>query len=146
MISKKILWGLFLAFVSFDNIFSYLAIVNRGMREFNPIVAFFVSINPIYYFISIPLSFSAAYGLIKFSSWLGEKFEKSKAYTRESLERLSLTCLVIGWGIGVTLFNAVTFVRGFSPLRIDWRIFLVTGAALAIFYAFFTDYRMKSKK
>ena len=146
MISKKILWGLFLAFVSFDNIFSYLAIVNRGMREFNPIVAFFVSINPIYYFISIPLSFSAAYCLIKFSSWLGEKFEKSKAYTRESLERLSLTCLVIGWGIGVTLFNAVTFVRGFSPLRIDWRIFLVTGAALAIFYAFFTDYRMKSKK
>lgn len=145
MLNKKALWILLISLVSFDNIFSYEAIAYHGMREANPMTAFFVSISPLFYFASIPITLLWVYGLIRFIGWLGRKSEKSKLYARE-IEMMTLTCIVIVWGIGITSFNAATLLGGFSPPRIDWRIMTIIGGVLAAAYALFTEHRMKSRK
>lgn len=144
MISKKISWILLTIFVSFDNIFSYVAIVYYGMREWNPNTAFFVSITPLFYFISIPLTLLFLYLVSKLVGWFEEKTDKSNL--REFTESLLLACLAIAWGIGVTSFNFITLLRGFSPVRIDYRIFLMSGVLSALAYALYEDFKMKRKK
>ncbi len=146
MKNRKALWILLIALISFDNIFSYAAIAYHGMREANPVTAFFVSLNPLFYFVSIPVTLLWVYGLIRFIGWLGEKSDKSKLYTRELIETMTLTCVVIVWGIGITSFNAATLLSGFSPPRIDWRIIIIIGGVLAAAYALFTEHRMKGRK
>lgn len=146
IISKKISWLLLTVFISFDNIFSYIAIVYHGMREWNPTTAFFVSITPLFYFISIPLTLLFLYLISKLVGWFEEKTDKSKLSLREFTESLLLACFAIAWGVGVTSFNFITLLRGFSPLRIDYRIFLITGVLLALAYVLYENLRMKKGK
>lgn len=146
MINKKILWALLAVFVSFDNIFSYFAITQHGMREWNAITRYFISINPSFYFISIPITLLFLYAIIKFSGWLdSRKVLKKKLEIKEFSERLMLTCFVIAWGIGVTSFNFLTFIRGFSNPRINYLIVLATGASLAVAYALYEGSKFKKK-
>ena len=145
--NKKILWRwLILAiFISFDNIYSYIAIVYHGMREWNRITAFLVSITPSFYFISIPLTILFIYSLIKLSGWWTVKFEKSTPKMREMTERIILTSLLIAWGIGVTLFNFVTLLNGFSTPGIKYEIILAIGIITAIIYGVYAGWKIKKK-
>lgn len=144
--NKKILWLLLAIFVSFDNIYSYIAIAYHGMREWNRITAFFVNLNPLFYFISIPLTLLFIYLLIKFSGFLTIKFEKSTQKMREITEKIILTSIIIAWGIGITSFNFVTLLNGFSPIGIKYEIVLTTGIIIAIVYSIYTGYKLKRKK
>ncbi len=133
---KRISWILLGIFVAFDNIYSYVAIVNRGMREWNPVTAYFVSINPLFYFISIPLTLVFLSLVIKFVGWFALKTEKRrKQEVREFTESLMLSCIVIAWGIGVTSFNLATFLNGFSNPGIRYEAVLAAGALSSAFYA-----------
>lgn len=141
-----LLWVLLSIFISFDNIFSYFAIAEHGMREGNPITGFFVSISPFYYFLSIPLTLLFIYLLINFAGWITEKTSKPKKYNlRELTEKLTLACIVIAWSIGISLFNFLTLIRGFSPLGIRYEIFLGAGILAAFIYALYIDYKLKEK-
>ncbi len=146
MINKKILWVLLGIFIAFDNIYSYIAIVDRGMREWNPIAAYFVSINPLWYFLSIPLTLVFLHFVIRFVGWVTAKTEKNKKQeVREFTEHLMLSCLVIAWGIGVTSFNFATFVNGFSNPRIRYEIVLAAGALSAASYAIYMGLKVQKK-
>ncbi len=150
MISKKLLWIIFAILVTFDNVFSYIAIVYHGMREANPITAFFVSITPLAYFILIPVSLLFCYSLIKVLTFFSMKKEKirkpEKREIIEMIERIALTCVILAWGIGATSFNLITLLRGFSPLRINWKLVTLSGVILALAYAVYMGYKMKKKR
>jgi len=140
---RKILWCLLIIFVSFDNIYSYIAIVYHGMREANPVTAFFVNISPLYYFISIPLTLLVLYAIVKLIGWLARK-EKPKEL-RNEVEDIFLTSITIAWVVTITLFNLITFLNSFSTPRIDYRIFLVTGISIAVIFALSMDYRLMKR-
>ena len=148
VMNKKLLlrWFLLALFISFDNIYSYIAIVYHGMREWNKITAFLVNINPLFYFVSIPLTILFIYSLIKLSVFLTMKFEKSSQKMREMTEKIILTSIMIAWGIGVTLFNLITLLNGFSNPGIRYEIVLATGIITAIIYGIYTGYKIKRKK
>lgn len=146
MIDKKILWILLGIFIAFDNIFSYLAIVDYGMREANPIAAYFVSINPLWYFLSIPLTLVFLHLVIRLVGWFTAKTEKkSKQKVREFTEHLMLSCFVIAWGIGVTSFNFATFVNGFSNPNIRYEVLLAAGALSSAAYAIYMGLKFQKK-
>lgn len=147
-INKTILWRwvILAILISFDNIYSYFAIVYHGMREWNKITAFFVSLNPLFYFVSIPITFLFIYLLIKLGGLLTVKFEKSSKKMKELTEKIILTSLIISWSIGVSLFNLISLLRGFSPLRVRYEIFLVAGILTAIIYGIYAGYRIKKKR
>lgn len=143
MIDKKILWILLGIFISFDNIYSYLAIAEHGMREWNLIGAYFVSISPLWYFLSIPLTLVFLHFVIKFVGWLTEKTEKrNRKMVRKFTEHLMLSCFVIAWGIGVTSFNLATFLNGFSNPRVQYEYVLAAGALSAAAYAIYTSLKV----
>ena len=146
LIPKKISWLFLAVFIIFDNIFSYFAIVYHGMREWGLISGFFVSITPLYYFVSIPLTLAFLYFAVKFVGWIEEKTDKSKKFARELNEQILLACLMIAWGIGATLFNLITFLKGFSPVGIKYEIFLFTGISIAIIYGILAEFKFYKKK
>ncbi|OIO22045.1 hypothetical protein AUJ17_00805 [Candidatus Micrarchaeota archaeon CG1_02_47_40] len=146
MPGKKILWALMAGMITFDNIYSYIAVVYYGLREANPIPAFFVSITPLYYFASILLSLLFLYLLVKVLCRWGVKGEKTKKEEKqEALEMLAMTCVAIAWGIGITSFNLASFLNGFFPPRMDWRLVSFAGAALALMYALYEGNRLKKR-
>lgn len=143
---KKILWLLMAGMVSFDNVYSYIAVVYYGMREANPIPAFFVSITPLYYFASIFLSLLVLYLLVKGLSLWGVKGEKTKKEEKqEAVEMLAMTCVTVAWGMGITSFNLASFLNSFSPPRMDWRMVAFAGAAIALAYALYEGSRLKKR-
>jgi len=146
MIDKKILWIMLGILIAFDNIYSYIAIVDHGMREWNPIAAYFVSISPLWYFLSIPLTVVVLHFVIKFVGWIDVKTEKTKKQeVRKFTEHLTLSCLVIAWGIGVTSFNFATFVNGFSNPSIRYETVLAVGALSATAYAIYEGLKFQKR-
>ena len=146
MVGRKILWGALVVLVSFDNIYSYLAITQHGMREWNPVAAYFVSITPLYYFPSILLSLGVFYAIVKFLGWLGSKDEKkNKQMIKEFVENMVLTAMVIGWGLTATLFNFLTFANGFVNPNIRYNYFLYAGIIISVAYVFCASWKFAKK-
>ena len=146
MFDKKILWGILAGLVSFDNIYSYLAITQHGMREWNPVAAYFVNITPLYYFPSILLSLGVFYAIVKFLGWLSSKDEKkNKQMIKEFVENMALTAIVIGWGLTATLFNFLTFANGFVNPEIRYNYFLYAGIIISAAYVFYSSYKFAKK-
>ena len=146
LLNKKVSWLLLIAFITFDNIFSYFAIVYYGMREWNPTTSFLVSITPLFYFVSIPLTIIFLYLIIKLVGWSEEKFSRGKKLERELNEQIITACLMFAWGIGVTSFNLITLLRKFFPLRVRYEIFLVAGILVAIVYGIYAEWLIKKRK
>lgn len=147
--NKKILWGALAVLVAFDNIYSYLAIVYHGMREANPVTAYFVSINPLYYFLSIPLTLAVLYGVVKFSGWSARNEKAGKQNLRPLVENFTLVSIVIAWAFVVTLFNFLTFTNGFVNPNIRYQNFVYAGILLSVGYVFWNAYKiwkMKNEK
>ena len=143
---NKILWGILAVLVSFDNIYSYLAITQRGMREWNPIAGFFVGINPLYYFFSIPLSLGVFYFIVKALGWYSYKTEKSKKdLVKEFTERLALTGIVIGWGLVATFYNFWTFANGFVNPPVRYNDFLIAAVLILVSYVLYSAYDFSKK-
>ena len=149
MLNKKILWTILLVFLCFDSIFSYIAITKFNLKEAYPLAAYFVhGISPLFYFVFIPVSIVVMYLLIKLAGWLAIKTEKNpKPDTREVSERITLTSIVIAWGIGITSVNLSVLFNGMRPVLIgNWRFWMAVGVLLALAYIFYEDYKSKRKK
>ncbi|HLE07264.1 MAG TPA: hypothetical protein VI933_01425 [archaeon] len=146
MIDRKILWGLLAVLVAFDNIYSYLAIVYHGMREANPITAYFVSISPLYYFLSIPLTLAVLYAVVKFLGWQSRNEKAGKQKLRPVVENFTLTAIVIAWAFVVTLFNFLTFANGFVNPEIRYQNFVYAGVLLSVGYVFWNAYKIQKMK
>jgi len=66
VLNKKILWTILLVFLCFDPVFSYIAITKFNLKEGYPLAAYFVhGINPLSYFVFIPVSMVVMYLLVK---------------------------------------------------------------------------------
>ncbi len=146
LIPKRVSWLFLVVFIIFDNIFSYFAIVYHGMRELGIISRFLVEITPLYYFISIPLTIIFIYFLIKITGIIEEKTDKSGKFKKEINEKLMLGSLMIAWGIGITLFNFITFLRDFSTAGMRYEIFLITGILTGVFYGIYASWLIKKGK
>ena len=137
------------AFLCFDNIFSYIAITKFNLKEGYPLAAYFVhGISPLFYFVFIPVSMVGIYLLVKATGWLAVKTEKNpKPDTREVSERISLTSIVIAWGIGITSANVFVLINGMRPVLIGiWRYWMVVGVLFGVAYALYESYKSERKK
>jgi len=149
MLNKKILWTILFVFLCFDNLFSYTAITKFNLKEGYPLGAYLVhGISPLFYFIFIPISLAGIYLLVKITGWLAVKTEKNpKPDLREVSERISLTSIVIAWGVGITSANFFVLINGMRPVLIGiWRSWMAVGVLLGIAYALYEDHQLKSKK
>ena len=147
MLNKKILWAILLAFLCFDNIFSYIAITKFNLREGYPLAAYLVhGISPLFYFVFIPISIVAMYLLIKLVGWLAVKTEKNpKPDTREISERIALTGIVIAWGSGITSANLFVLINGMRPVLIGiWRYWMAIGVLFGIAYIIIQGYKLEN--
>ena len=144
--NKKIIWVTLAVLVAFDNIYSYLAIVQHGMREANPVTAYFVSISPLYYFLSIPLTLAVMYGIVKFCGWSARNEKAGKQNLRLITENFTLGAIVIAWVFVVTLFNFLTFANGFVNPNIRYQYFLYAGVLLSVGYVLWNAHKIWKMK
>ena len=146
MLNKKILWTILLIFLCFDPIFSYIAITKFNLKEGYPLAAYFVhGINPLFYFVFIPVSVVGIYLLVKATGWLAVKTEKNpKPCMQEVSERIGLTSIVIAWGIGITSANLFVLINGMRPVLIGiWRYWMLAGILLGVAYALYEDRKLR---
>ena len=148
MLNKRILWIILLAFLCFDNTFSYIAITKFNLKEGYPLGAYLVhGVSPLFYFVFIPVSAVGIYLLVKATGWLAVKTEKNpKPGLQEASERIGLTSIVIAWGIGITSANLFVLINGMRPVLIGiWRYWMLAGILLGVAYALYEDHKLKKK-
>ena len=121
-LSKKLSWLLLTSFFIFDNFVSFWAVVYRGGREANLVIAWLVEKYPVLYFVCIPAQIVIIYFIVK---WL----------TRFAAEKIILTALVIYWPIANSSMN-LAFLLGHRQPGRNWLILTVVGIIFAVIYAF----------
>ena len=137
-LDKKISFILLSLLVTFDDLFSYIAIVYWGKHEAHPLSRYFIEISPLFYFVFIPITLLGFYLITKVAGWLAVRTRKViNLGKREIYERIILTTILIAWGVGNTSWNFGYLLLGRSSFPFDWRILEAIGVGLALVYAFY---------
>ena len=135
--NQIIAWLLLLAFSTFDNVVSYIAVTQKGTHELNPLIANLVETYPLLYFLCIPLTLIGMYLLhllIRIS--LFKILEKRYHPDRKVLSNAIATGMVIYWGIGCSSFN-ILYLLGVHGITVSiWLFTSLIGFLLGILYAY----------
>jgi len=132
MFSKKISWILLTSLFTFDAVLSYWAVVYKNAHEANPAIKTIVEAHPLLYFLTIPALVPIMYLIYKGLFLLANKLFKK--VSKEIVEKVVLTALVIYWVLGNSSVNFL-FLIGHRQSAQVWYLTAVLATIPALIYS-----------
>jgi len=143
MFQKKLSWFFLISLFTFDAVLSYWAVVYKGAHEANPAIKTIVEAYPLLYFVTIPGLVLIMYPIYKGLSLLANKLFKK--VSKEIIEKVVLTALVIYWILGNSSVNFL-FLAGHRQLAYVWYLTATLSVIPALVCSLFVLKKQNTSK